>query len=175
MTGTIEHNTENGKEPTEVLALNRCDTLIDWYQRQLKKQRAALTTTRLVAVVLSGLVPVLVIVQMSLTAQTPNWLAVSILIALFPALAAISSALDELFQYKENWIRFSIATEELKSEKVKFLTRTTKAYQRDLDEYEALSNFVTRIERITLRETRRWQSQVEEAAELDELLKSMGK
>ena len=91
------------------LALQRCDDLIQWYQKNAKSQRGFMARTRLVAVVLSGLVPVLLIAQISLPEQTTWWWLMCILIGLFPAGAAISSALNEVFQYKENWVRFSIA------------------------------------------------------------------
>lgn len=173
METTNHQNQAVDTNSAQSLALARCDNLIEWYQRNQKQHHHLMTLTRLVAIVLSGLVPVLVIIQMSLRAQTVWWLTVSVLIALFPASATIVSTLNDLFQYKENWIRFSIALEELKSEKMKYLTRTTKAYQRELDDYEALTNFVSRVEAITLRETRKWQVQAEQTKELDEALKSM--
>jgi hypothetical protein len=159
----------------EKIALDRCDELIGWYQKNQAKQRNYRTSNRLVAVVLSGLVPVLVIVQMSFTVKDAWWLSLSLLIALFPAVTTIFTTLNDLFQYKENWIRYTIALEELKSEKLKYQTRTTRLYQSRLDDHEALSNFVFRIESITLGETRKWQSLVEQAKDLEELIKPLDK
>ena len=168
----IARQEERAKD-SRTAALDRCDDLIDWYKDNMFIQRRRMARSRLVAIVLSGLIPVLVIVQMSLQRTTIWWVGISILIALFPASAAIISGMNELFQYKENWIRFSETEEELKSEKARYLTRTTPPYDKRLDDYKALSHFVARVEAITLRETRKWRMQAEKSKELDELIKGM--
>lgn len=43
-------------------------------------------------------------------------------------------------------MRFAYVSEALQSEKNKFVTRTTTDYDMRLTDYEALSNFVTRVE-----------------------------
>ncbi len=166
-----DQNDEFNKDALSI-AMQRCDSLIKWYENRQKHYRSRMGNARLIVIILSGLVPVLVIIQMSLKSNTTWWLLISILIASFPAGAAIVSAWDEIFQFKENWVRCSVAVEELKSEKHKFLTRTTKNYDRSLDDYKAFANFVSRVEAITLGETRKWSIKAEQSKDWDELLKS---
>ncbi len=167
-----EHADVGQMDNARTLATKRCDELIKWYEGRQKVQRRRMVQSRLVAIGLSGLVPVLVIIQISLPRETLWWLLLSILIAAFPAGATIMSALNEVFQYKDNWIRFSETAEELKSERAKFLTRTTKDYDQKLDEHTALSNFVSKVEGIVMRETRKWRVEAERSKDLDELLQS---
>lgn len=155
------------------IAMDRCDSMIDWYEIHKKKCHNQMSASRLMAISLSGLVPVLVIIQISLRSETLFWLIVSILIALFPASAAIVSAMDEVFQFKDNWIRYSEASEELKSERVKFLTRMTNDYDLKLTDYQALSNFVTNVELIATKERQNWREVAARSPELEQLIKSI--
>jgi len=76
----------------------------------------------------------------------------TILIAVFPAIAAIITSFDGLFQWKDNYTRFSQTAEALKSEKAKYLTRTTRRYYK-VSKPKSLNNFVTTVEKIVMEET----------------------
>jgi hypothetical protein len=96
----------------------------------------------------------------------------TILIALFPSIAAIITGLDGLYQWKDNYIRMAQSAEALKSERIKFLTRTTRRYSKDKDNEKALDNFVSSVERIVLQERTDWVTLVEQSMDIDELIKT---
>ncbi len=135
-------------------ALERCEDQIKWYSWAKRRQRILYQTFQFTAIVLSGLTPVLI-----LWSDLPKTLQ-----ALPAAVAAIASGLIGIFQWKENYSRFGYSAEALKSEKIKFETRTTRRYGAKLDDYEALENFVTRIEALIMDEVTDWRSQILEGA-----------
>ena len=53
----------------------------------------------------------------------------------------------------------TLAAEALKSERVKYATRTTSRYNHDLSDDEALDNFVARIEDIAMTEVTEWRGE----------------
>ena len=131
-------------------ALQRCDALIQAYQRLKRNSRIRYQTAQILAIVFSGLTPVLI-----LWTDLPKPLQ-----ALPAALAAIAAGLNGVFQWKENYIRFAFTVEAIQSERVKFKTRTTREYAAKLAEHEALENFVTRVETLVLREVSDWRAQM---------------
>ena len=153
------------------LATQRCDSLIDWYNKTKRQHRLLHQFFRSTAIILGGLTPVLVLIQaMANEDVTKNTL--TILIALFPSIAAIITGFDGLFQWKDNYIRMAQTAEALKSERIKFLTRTTRRYAKDKDDDKALDNFVSNVERIVLQERTDWVALVEQSMDLDELIKT---
>lgn len=54
--------------------------------------------------------------------------------------------------------------EALKSERLKFETRTTAMYRPSLDEQQALSNYVARMEALVKDEVTYWRAQLQKAA-----------
>jgi hypothetical protein len=136
-------------------ALARCQRLIKWYTKEKRRQRLAYQTFQVAAILLSGLTPILI-----LWSDDPaGWT------ALPAALAAIAIGLLGIFQWKENYVRFAYVSEALQSEKNKFVTRTTTDYDKSLSEYEALSNFVTRVESLVMSEVSDWRGQMRKAVE----------
>lgn len=127
-------------------ALNRCRSLIEWYESNARNARLLYRGFQSAALILSALTPVLI-----LWTQLPTALQ-----ALPAAIAAIATGLSNMFAWRENWLRFQTAAEFLKSERTRFETRTTAEYRHDLSAQQALENFVNRIEGITLGETGQW-------------------
>jgi hypothetical protein len=156
----------DGDTPRSV-ALKRCDDQINWYTWAMNDSSTKHNLSQVSAIFLGGITPVLVVLQV-IFEQQRNLL--TVLIALFPALAAIITGLNTAFVWKDNYIRFAYTTEALKSEKIKYQTRTTRTYGPPLTEQQALSNFVRRTETITLQETIDWKSRVKETIELEEAI-----
>jgi Protein of unknown function (DUF4231) len=73
--------------------------------------------------------------------------------ALPAALGSVSAGLLGIYGWQDNKARFAVATEALKSEKLRYQTRTG-AYAGDPN--RALSRFVSRIESIAMAETAEW-------------------
>jgi len=159
-----------GVEPIS-LAMQRCDSLIGWYDKNKRRHRLFHRFFQSTAIILGGMTPVLVLLQaMTIEGFSRNIL--TILIALFPSIAAIITGLDGLYQWKDNYIRMAQSAEALKSEKIKFLTRTTRRYSKDKNIEQALDNFVSSVERIVLQERTDWVAMIEQSMDLDELIKT---
>ncbi|MGH3072096.1 MAG: DUF4231 domain-containing protein [Gaiellaceae bacterium] len=131
-------------------ALNRVEEQIEWYESHSARQWWAFTVFQTAAVVLGGLTPVLI-----LWSELPK--AVQ---ALPAALAAIAAGLVGIFRWPHNKTRYSFAAEALKSERVKFATRTGPRYGRGRSEDEALDSFVARIEDIAMTEVAEWRGEL---------------
>ena len=69
-----------------------------------------------------------------------------------------------VFQWRESYPRFAYVGEALKSERLKFETRTTVEYGPHLDEHQALSNFVVYMEALVMDEVTDWRAQMHKAA-----------
>ena len=154
-------------------AVNRCQQQIDWYANHAKKFRKRQGRANILTIILAGMTPVLVVIQASLQEYQRGQALLTFLIALFPATAAMISATSESAQWKENYIRFAYTAELLRSELVKFQTRTSQAYKYELTEEKVLDNFVTRIEKIALAETGNWQAQITESMEVSDAITYM--
>lgn len=135
-------------------ALKRCQENINWYEKAKHRQRLAYQSFQVSAIVLSGLTPVLI-----LWGDLPKALQ-----ALPAALAAIAARMAGVFQWKESYPRFAYVCEALKSERLKFETRTTAEYGPDLDKHQALDNFVVGREALVMDEVTDWRTQVQKAA-----------
>lgn len=145
------------KENRRKHALERCQTLIEWYEKFKRRQQLAYEISHGAIIVLSGLTPILIL-----------WEDVSApLKALPPALVAVLIGLSGAFQWKENYLRFALASEALQSERVKFLTRTTRAYNATVSDDLAIQNFVSQIERIAIREAAEWRGLMQESVSLE--------
>lgn len=139
------------------MALERCDELIAWYTREGRRQRLAFQSFQVAASLLSGITPILILV---LPPTLDGWA------ALPAALASIAVGLLGIFQWKENYIRFAYTGEALKGEKIKFETRTTKDYDVSLDDHQALSYFVARMEALVMSEVTDWRGLMQEATKV---------
>jgi hypothetical protein len=134
-------------------AIRRCDEMIHWYQQHLTAARWWYRFFSTATIVLTGLTPVLVLWQ---PAQPLN----PIVQAAPAALAAVLATLLTSYRWREDWIRFAVAAETLRSEKSKFESRTTQDYSIDLADGLALDNFVFRIESLAISEVSEWRNQL---------------
>jgi hypothetical protein len=136
------------------VALARADDQIDWYERHSRRQWQAFSTFQTAAVVLGALTPVLI-----LWSSVPKALQ-----ALPAALAAIATGLVGIFRWPQNKTRYSFTAEALKSERVKYATRTGSLYGSERSDDEALNNFVARIEDIAMTEVAEWRGEFARAS-----------
>jgi len=75
-------------------------------------------------------------------------------------LAAIAVGLVGVFQWQQNWVRFASTSEALKSELIRFETRTSPAYRPEVTDDVAIDNFVQAVEALVLSETSGWHTQL---------------
>jgi hypothetical protein len=136
-------------------ALARCDEMIAWYRGKRRRANAAFNLLQGIVIVLTATAPVLVL---------SDALADAALRALPATVVAIAVALLASYKLRESWVRYTVAAEALRSEKAKYLTRTTPAYWR-LPPDEALNNFVLRVEGLALSEVEEWRKQMAQPPE----------
>ena len=135
---------EASTNPRYGTALKRCAEQIGWYERHAGRARFLYRTFQSAVVILAGLTPVLALWEFERYDVLPA------------ALASVLAAIIGLWAWQENWVRFAATAEALKSELVKFQTRTGEAYGVGLDEETVLNNFVARIEGLASGELAAW-------------------
>jgi hypothetical protein len=128
------------------LALDDCQLMITWYDKNKRTVRTLFYISQVCIIVLSALTPVLI-----LWSNLPKPLQ-----ALPAAVASVCAALNAVFRWRENWVLRAHASEALKRELLKFKTRTSEEYRADLDDQQALANFVARVESLSMNELSEW-------------------
>ena len=136
-------------------ALARCDGMIAWYEQHVVQSRRWYRLFSTATIVLSGLTPILI-----LWPQPPGAAVHPLIQAAPAALAALFATLVANYRWREDWIRYAVAGETLRSEKTKFLTRTTQDYALALPRSEAFDNFVYRMESLAISEVSEWRNQL---------------
>jgi hypothetical protein len=134
-------------------ALDHCQEMIDWYNKQKFWQRVYYQVSQILTILLSGITPILILVD-----QLPE-----LIQAIPPAIVTILVGLGGIFQWKENWLQYAQTHEELRSEKLKFETRS-REYGIRLNATTALDRFVTRVSDITLGEVSEWQERMRDTS-----------
>jgi hypothetical protein len=78
--------------------------------------------------------------------------------ALPAAFASVAASLNAVFRWRENWSLRSHTCEALKRELLKFRSRASEEYDAGLDDQKALSNFVKRVEQLSMNELSEWRA-----------------
>jgi len=149
--GTFANMTESGMELVTTedrrrKAVERYNDSARWYERTKRDARVLYYSFQVAVIVLSGITPLVILATDSKLVQ-----------AAFPALAAICAGILGICQWQESWRRRAITLENLRSEYVKFDTRTGDDYAQGLTEDEAISRFVLKMEAILEGEVSEWQ------------------
>lgn len=106
------------------------------YERLGKHHRVYYLGISLVAIILAAAVPVLINLQVDSIISTIISLIVTILIST-----------EKLFHFREHWRNYDEMAAFLRSEQVKFQTRSGEYQPKDMDNDKAFHLFVARIER----------------------------
>jgi hypothetical protein len=134
----------------EQAALRRCDEQIEWYSRHSAHAWLWFAAFQSAAVVLAAATPVLIL-----------WSSVPKAVQALPAaLASVAAGLAGTFRWLQNKSRWAYAAEALKSERLRYDTRTPPDYGPELADEEALAAFVGRIEAISMAEVSEWRSEL---------------
>ena len=133
-------------EVRKALALKKCQSSINWLRRYKNRSRNLFQFSQVAIIVFSTLTPVLILVT-----DLPKWAQ-----ALPAALAAIAATLSNVFHWQENWVRRASTLQAMEAEQLKYETKTSSAYELDLDEQQALTNFVEQITILNLTEVSNW-------------------
>ena len=131
-------------------ALKRCADEIAWYETVKRNQRRLRLLLLVSIIVLSGLTPLLILID-----GAPK-----VAQALPAAVAGMLTAISATFRVPENYARFSYTLEALKSEKFKYETRAGKDYSLSVNDDKALERFVTRMEDLIISEVTDWRTTI---------------
>lgn len=143
--------------PARVKALGYCQELIDDYKNTRETSRNIYYTFQLATVILSGITPILVLVDKLEPSQSLlKWLPV-----ICPAIASIVASIVTSFPFQKNWISANTAVELLEAEQEKFILGVTPAYRcyDIIDEAQhqqmakmAIENFINQVNEIHLKQ-----------------------
>ncbi len=143
--------------PVREKALRYCQELIDDYKNTRETSRNIYYTFQLATVILSGVTPILVLVDKLEPSQALlKWLPV-----ICPAVASIVASIVTSFPFQENWISANTTVELLEAEQEKFVLGVSPAYRcyDGADEAQhqqmakmAVENFITQVNEIHLKQ-----------------------
>ncbi len=134
----------------EAEAIRRCDAQIEWYSTHSVQAQRWFAVVQSAAVGLAAATPVLIL-----------WSGVPKAVQALPAaLASVAAGLAGTFRWLQNKSRWAYAAEALKSERVRYDTRTPPDYGPERGEDAALAAFVRRIEEISMTEVSEWRSEL---------------
>jgi hypothetical protein len=111
--------------PARGKALQYCQDLIDDYKNQRNLARTLYYVLQISTVILSGITPILVLVDKLEAGQAwLKWLPV-----ICPAAASIVASIVTSFPFQKNWVAANTAVELLEAEQEKFILGITPAYR----------------------------------------------
>lgn len=156
----FEPNTRANDKPITLArqkALQYCQELIDDYKNTRENSRNIYYIFQLATVILSGITPILVLVDKLESGQAwLKWLPV-----ICPAIASIVASIVTSFPFQENWISANTTVELLEAEQEKFILGVTQAYrcydladesQRQQKAKKAIENFINQVNNIHLKQ-----------------------
>lgn len=136
-------------------ALEYCQELVDDYKRTRTNCRNIYYMSQLATVVLSGITPILVLVDKLETGVSwLKWLPV-----ICPAIAAIVASIVTSFPFQKNWLAANATVELLEAEQEKFILGVSPLYsyydtaeetQLPLKAQKAIENFIVQVNNIHL-------------------------
>lgn len=143
--------------PARQKALQYCQDLIDDYKRTRNLARNLYYVLQISTVILSGVTPILVLVDKLETGQPwLKWLPV-----ICPAIASIVASIVTSFPFQKNWVAANTAVELLEAEQEKFILGITPLYRYSNSATEAeqlqtanqiIENFVVQVNNIHLQQ-----------------------
>lgn len=139
-----------------IKALQYSQELIDDYKRTRKNSRNVYYGSQIATIVLSGVTPILVLVdKLEAGISWFKWLPV-----ICPAVAAIVASVVTSFPLQENWVAANICVELLEAEQEKFVLGVSEPYRlhdlTDKSQYQrnqmAIEHFITQVNNIHLKQ-----------------------
>lgn len=150
------HTTKNPINQAREKALQYSQELIDDYKKTRNQSRNLYYAFQMATIILSGVTPILVLVDKLITEQAVlMWLTV-----ICPAFASIVASVATSFPFQENLIAANTAVELLEAEQEKFVLGVTPPYRcYDTSESEqeqkarqAIENFIVQVNNIHLKQ-----------------------
>ncbi|MCP2730900.1 DUF4231 domain-containing protein [Limnofasciculus baicalensis] len=154
-------------KPARETALQYCQELIEDYKKTRTNARNIYYSSQISTIVLSGITPILVLVdKLEAGSSWLKWLPV-----IFPAVAAIVTSIVTSFPFQETWIAANATVELLEAEIEKFVLGVTPSYrcydiaeetQRQQQAKIAIENFIIQVNNIHLKQVTPDQKKAEE-------------
>lgn len=136
-------------------SIQYCQDLIDDYKATRRNCRNIYYVFQISTIVLSGLTPILVLLdKIEINSPLVRWLPV-----IFPAIAAIVTSISTSFPFQKNWVSANTTVELLEAEQEKFILGVTPAYrffdipdevQRKQKVQESVESFINQVNTIHL-------------------------
>jgi hypothetical protein len=152
--------------PAREKALQYCQDLIDDYKKARNLSRNLYYVLQISTVILSGITPILVLVDKLEAGQAwLKWLPV-----ICPAIASIVASIVTSFPFQKNWVAANTTLELLEAEQEKFILGVTPAYrcydlsdttQQQQKANQAIEQFIVQVNNIHLQ-------QVQQASEVQQ-------
>lgn len=146
--------------PARAKALEYAQELIDDYKKARNLSRTIYYVLQISTVVLSGVTPILVLVDKLEAGQAwLKWLPV-----ICPAVASIVASIVTSFPFQKNWVAANTAVELLEAEQEKFILGITPAYrcfdvadeaQQQQKISQAIEQFITEVNTIHLQQVQK--------------------
>lgn len=164
---------DNMVAPAREKALQYSQELIDDYKKVRGQARNIYYSAQLATVILSGITPILVLLDKLESA--PSWLKWFPVIC--PATAAIVSSIVTSFPFQQQWISANATVELLEAEQEKFVLGVTKPYRcyevkdeekRQTKIKKSIENFIIQVNNIHLKQVQPEGQMEEEKIDLDE-------
>jgi len=158
-------------------ALKYSQELINDYKRTRVNSRNIYYISQISTVILSGVTPILVVVERLDTG--PSWF--KWLPVIFPAISAIVSSIITSFPFQERWIAANKTVELLEAEQEKFILGISQAYRcTDVSEPQerqkraqlAIENFITQVNTIHLKQIQQVTAEKQEGEKKEEKTES---
>ncbi|NEQ87125.1 MAG: DUF4231 domain-containing protein [Moorea sp. SIO2I5] len=137
--------------------LSYSQELIDDYKNTRRTSRNAYYVAQMLTIILSGITPILVLLDKLETGSALlKWLPV-----IFPAVASIVASVSTSFPFQENWIAANTTVELLEAEQEKFVLGVTPAYRfsdssdgarRQQQSQKSIEHFIVQVNKIHLKQ-----------------------
>ncbi|MDJ0774711.1 MAG: DUF4231 domain-containing protein [Mastigocoleus sp. MO_167.B18] len=167
--------------PAREKALNYAQELIKDYKKTRTTSRNLYYGLQIGTIILSGVTPILVLVDKIQVSDTwLKWLPV-----IFPAVASIVASIVTSFPFQENWISANTTVELLEAEQEKFVLGITPLYrcydsinenEQEKKAKKSIENFITQVNNIHLKqiqETNSFTNNEDKTAQAAEQSKSL--
>ncbi|MBU7582269.1 MAG: DUF4231 domain-containing protein [Nostoc sp. TH1S01] len=148
---------KNSITPAREKALEYCQDLIDDYKKARNLARNLYYVLQISTVILSGVTPILVLVDKLEVGQAwLKWLPV-----ICPAVASIVASIVTSFPFQKNWVAANTTLELLEAEQEKFILGVTPAYrcydasdssQQQQKASQAIEQFIVQVNNIHLQQ-----------------------
>ncbi|NJN24244.1 MAG: DUF4231 domain-containing protein [Acaryochloridaceae cyanobacterium RL_2_7] len=151
-------------------ALKYCNEIIDHYQHARYTTRRYYIVSQLLIAVLSGLTPILVLIDRATTLKETMAETLQVILSwamiIVPGIAAILATMSTVFNFQQEWVQAKKTAESLEAIREEFMIGASPQYritahdpqQKHEQRKRALENFIIKVNELHLQQVNRWAS-----------------